>query len=244
MTYNILAVRETGAPDDSRFYPIPGEIPDTVEPLPEDQETLAPLTVTELVVTEIAPGGRRRQIIRVDKMKAKLIVTEYRVAIACSKYEKGGGWTAFSLGAIPITMTVNTVSKVRAKRRRRGKMLVGHVRHVQLASVGFKPPSGLRQRETLRLGTFDPTAEGFRGLTLDITLAGGQMAASDLAEELASWAAHYKLASEGDEMDGERRELLEALREPEPLVPQSKNFNSYFLTVVGASGLDAALEAS
>jgi hypothetical protein len=244
LSYNILAVRGTGEPDDSRLYPVPGEAPDTVEPISEDQEPLRPLTATELVVSEIAAGGRRRQIIRVSKMRAKVIVTEARVVVACSKYEKGGGWTAFSLGAIPVTMAANTVSKVRAARRRQGKMLVGHVRYVQLASVGFKPPSGLKQRDTLRLGTFDHTAEDFRGLTLDITLAGGQQSASELAQLIAHWAVDHEMENGKEQMDGERRELLEAIRKSGPLVPQAKKFSSYFLSVVGTSGLDAALEAT
>ncbi len=244
MSYNILAVREIGEPDDSPHYPVPGEVPDSVELVPDDRETLTPLTATELVVTEIAPGGRKRQILRVNKIKAKVVVTDYRVVVACSKYEKGGGWMAFGgMGALLIEAAANTASKVRAARRRRGKMLVGHVRHVQLASVGFKPPSGLKQRETLRLGTFDPTVEGFRGLTLDITLAGGQ-AASFMAEEIASRAAEHELNHGEEEMEEERRELLEALLEPEPLTPQAKKFSSYFLTVTGTSGLDVALEAS
>jgi len=243
MSYNILAVLDASAAD-SPHYPTPAEVPDSVELVPEDREPLTPLTATELVVTEMSDKGRRQQVMRVSKMKAKVIITEYRVAIACSKYEKGGGWVAFGgIGALLIEAAANTASKVRAARRRRGKMLAGHVRYVQLVSVGFKPPSGIMKRDTLRLGTFDPTAEGFRVLTLDLTLAGGQ-SASYLAEQIACRAAHHELTYGKDEMDDERRELLEALREPEPLVAQPKKFSSYFLIATGASGLDAALEAS
>jgi hypothetical protein len=232
VSFTILAVRDGEATDDPN-YPFPGEWPDSVEPLPDDGNSLDLLKAVELQVVELGDHGPS-QLIRVNKMKAAILITEHRVAVACSKYEKGGGWWALSggMGALAVAGVANTVSKVRAARRRRGKMLVGHVPYVHLMSVGFRPPSGVKQREQLRLTMYDPTHSGYRGLALDMTLSGNPLSASFLAQQIACWAASAKLNADDQPSDAERA-MLEPLLDPDPLVPQAREFSSYRLVPDG-----------
>jgi hypothetical protein len=230
VAFVILAVRDGEAPDDP-LYPTPGEEANDVETLPEDGNWLDPLTAIELNVAEVGEGGPKR-LLHLNKMKAAVLVSEQRVAVACSKYEKGGGYVPFGgVGSLAVAGVANAASKVKAARRRRGKMLVGHVPYAHLMSVGFRPPSGVMQREQLRLSMYDPTESDYRALMLDITLSGNRQSASFLAQQIACWAASAKLRE--DTSDTERAILQPLLEEPEPLVPQAKAFSSYSLVPDG-----------
>ena len=231
MAFVILAVRDGEAPDDP-LYPTPGEVADDVDVLPDDGNWLDPLKAVELNVSELRSDGPK-QLLRVNKMKAAVHISEHRVVVACSKYEKGGGIFVFGggVGSLLIEAAANGVSKVNAARRRRGKMLVGHVPYAQLMSVGFRPPSGVMQRDQLRLSMYDPTESNFRGLTLDMVLSGNSQSASFLAQQIACWAASAKLR-EGIS-DAERAVLQPLVEEPEPLVPQAKAFSAYSLVPDG-----------
>lgn len=225
MSFNILAVREVGAAEDL-LYPAPGEHADSVQLRADDGRSSPPLLVSELTVQEILPGGNPKRLLRVRDITAKVCTTDSRIVMACSKYDTGGGWKSWSLGAIPVTLAANTVSKVRASRRRVGKMLVGQVPYKLLLSVGYKPRGTPLGHDQLRIGTLDPTIKTFRGLTLDVTLP-RQASAADIAQNIAARAAAYRLDS-GDE-DGASRERLTALRSPAPLQPVPRQFVSYFL---------------
>jgi hypothetical protein len=226
MSFIILSVRDGEAPDDP-LYPIPGETANTVELTEADGQPLAYVTATELSVAELTAKPRR--IFRVEKVKAALIVTDSRVAVACSKYEKGGGWMPLSVGAIPVAIASNTASKVMASRRRRGKMLVGQVNYPYLSSVGCRRTGVMRPREQLRLNVFDPTMPSRATLALDITLAAGSQSAGSMSQQIVSRAAAHRLES-GERLDGRSRELLQRLLTPEPLAPTGdKNFSLYSL---------------
>jgi hypothetical protein len=233
VAFSILAVRDGEAPDDPN-YPFPGETPDTVELTEADGEAFGPFQAHELTVGELT-GGNIRNLLRVRKVKANLIVTESRVAVACSKYEKGGGFTPFGgVGALAVAGVANTVSKVRAARRRRGKMLVGHVPYTRLVSVGFRPPSGLKGKDWLRLTMFDPTIEGQRFMVLDAQLAPG-CGAARRAKDIAKLAAGHQLGASNAPVEPDRRAVLEGLLDPPELTAKPKAFASYMLLADGAS---------
>lgn len=223
--FSILAVKD-GAWEDP-LYPMPGEQPDTVELAPADGQTVERLTATEMTVLELTSGSARR-LLHVEKMKAVVFITDARVAVACSKFDKGGGWTPWSISAIPVAIAANTASKIKASRRRRGKMLVGHMPYAQLRAVGFRKTGMVRAREQLRVAVNDPTVEGVRGLALDLTLSGRQ-SASAISRAVISRAARHRL-DESQDLDEAARKHLEGLLEPGPLPPASgKNFAMYQL---------------
>jgi hypothetical protein len=78
--FTILTVR-SGESGDSPLYPFPGEPENTVEPQEDDGAVLGPFRVTELVVHEIRAGGTPRRLVRLEDLKASLIVSDSRVAL-------------------------------------------------------------------------------------------------------------------------------------------------------------------
>jgi hypothetical protein len=239
MSFNILAVREVGAHDDP-LYPAPGDQPDSVQLNAQDGQPSPPLPATELVVREITPGGTPKRLLRLNDVKATLRITNSRIVVACSKYDKGGGWAPWSPSAIPVALAANAVSKARASRRRTGKMLVGQVPYQRLLSVGCKPCSTAMGHDQLRIGTVDPTQTAFRGLLLDLTLP-RQQSAADVVRQIAGFAATRRLDS-GEALDDGLREHLAGLKEPAPLQVQPKQFASYFLMNVTDPRLMAAFQ--
>lgn len=239
MSFNLLTVREPGMAEDPLF-PSPGEQVNSVELREDDGQPSAPFVASELVVREIPPGGDPKRLLRLHDIKATVRTTDSRIVVACSKYDKGGGWTPWTAAAIPVALTANAVSKVRASRRRQGKMLVGQVPYKWLLSVGFRPRSTPMGHDRLRLGTVDPTLQTFRGLLLDLTLP-RQHAGGDIARRIAAFAATRRLDG-GEDLDDNLREHLSTLREPAPLPAQPKQFASYFLIDTKDAAMTAAFQ--
>jgi len=224
-SFDILAVR-AGEAEDSPLYPFPGEQPDTVESDNDDGQPFPVMSAGELNVYELSGGSGPKRLIRARKLKAAVRVTESRVYVACSKYEKGGGWMPWTLGAVPVAVAANVVSRARAARRRRGKMLVGHIRYSWLLSVGFKARRIPAGHDTIQLIVSDPTVPGGRELSLEITLA-RQHSGGDVARQVASMAASYQLAGRASQLDDSSRELLRSLESPASLTPAPRQFVAY-----------------
>jgi hypothetical protein len=177
------------------IFPIPGTGKNTVVFEPRDGEAIQSLTAKAL---EFKAGNRT--MLRVRKVRIDFFITDARLAVACSKYDKGGGW----VGGATAMVVFNTVSKARAKLRSRGKMLAGQVRYPWLRWVASTPKTGFSSEETLILhcATEDGTA-----MTLTLTLP-KNIEASRVAAEIADRAARYRLTSE--ELDAEARVGIEA----------------------------------
>jgi hypothetical protein len=223
--FNLLAVRTGEEPADTR-YPEPGDEPDTIELEPADGSDPLTFTTGELNLRHMPSGSKISRISRIKDIKAQVFVTEARVAVACSKYDKGGGFHAFNIAALPLSVGLNTVSKVRASRRRKGKMLVGHIRYESLLSVGYINKSGLQGGNRLRVATVDATTTG-RAVILDINLP-KQIDGQELSAKIAGLAANYQL-DHNDTISEQTREHLEALRSPEALPGLPKAYATYLL---------------
>jgi hypothetical protein len=239
MSFNLLAVREIGAHPDP-LYPSPSEQPDGVEPRANDGPVSDPLLVSELVVYEIPPGGLPKRLLRLHDITAAVRTTDARITVACSKYDKGGGWAPWGAGGIPLALAANAVSKARASKRRVGRMLVGQVPYPGLVSVGYRPRLTLLGRDQLRFGSFDPTIKTFRGLLLDVSLPRGHDGA-EIARLIAGHVATRRFAS-GSDLDDKAREHLRSLQEPALLQGQPKAFASYFLMNLSDARMRAAYE--
>lgn len=186
MTFTILSVR-TGDEADSPLYPQPGESPNSVE-LEDADGAGQTYAATAVVVRALDANGGRRNIGAFREIEAGVIVTDARIAIACSKYDKGGGWTPFSITGLVVATTANTVSKARARRRRRGKMLVGHVRYQWVRSIEAKDRTGLLTSNVLKVVVDDPTTDG--AVELEITFHKRQPA-SQVASEVERRRARH-----------------------------------------------------
>jgi hypothetical protein len=203
-----LEIPAPGAVDDvaerGLIFPIPGAQKNTIVFEPRDGESIQSLTAKAL---EFKVGNRT--MLRVRKVRIDIFITDSRFALACSKYDKGGGW----VGGATAMVAFNTVSKARAALRSRGKMLAGQVRYPWLRWVASAPKTGFASEETLVLQC---AAENGTAMTLRLTLP-KNIDASRVAAEIADRAARYRLASE--ELDPEARAGIEGHLDSQSRVP-------------------------
>lgn len=182
------------------LLPVPGSEKNTIVMEDRDGNNVQRLTASA-VVCQV--GGRT--VIKDRKIKIDLFVTDARFALACSKYDKGGGW----VGSPGMMIAANAISKARAAMRSRGKMLVGQVRYPWIQKVGSSPKTGWASEEKL---IFHETTKG--GATLLTLTLPKDVDSSLVAAEVTRRLARYRLANE--ELDGSAREQLERLAEAHP----------------------------
>jgi hypothetical protein len=194
----VLDVPAPGAVDDLEerglLFPVPGEQKNTVLFEPRDGDSIQPLNAKAL---DFKMGNRT--VLSVRKVRIDLFVTDARLALACSKYDKGGGW----VGGATAMVVFNAVSKTRAVLRSRGKMLAGQIRYPWLQWVGSSPKTGWTNEEMLIMQC---AAEDGTSLRLTLTLP-KNIDAARVAAEIADRAARYRLVSE--ELDAEARARIE-----------------------------------
>lgn len=195
MTFSVLAVR-TGEEPETALYPDPGDGRSLVEPEPADGQQPAIYQVSSIHVFAWNSGSSQ-QLAKVVDISANLIVTNSRVSVACSKFIKGGGWGGWGVGGLAVAATANVVSKARAARKRRGKMLVGHIRYEWLTVIHTTDRAGLFGKNRLEIACDDPTGEN-RSLVLDLELDKHQPA-SAVAEAIMRRAASYRAQQAADE---------------------------------------------
>lgn len=162
------------------------------------------------------------------------VLRGYRLTIACSKYEQGGGWKPWSLGAVPVALLANALSKARVARRRRGKMLVGHVRYPWVSSVGVHTANRRRGSDSLRIVLRDPGRAAERSLILSIAVPRGHLAA-ERACQLAGAVAHHRLDHADGQLDEASTAGLQELLEPQQLAPSPRQVQAYVFPAGGDS---------
>ena len=208
MTWTMLAIRQLNDGADGVLYPKPtGERNGIV--LDEwDGQCAHPITATRIELKELVAGsGKSKTILKAESVKVAVYITESRVAFACSKYDKGGGW----IGGV-TAVALNAASKARAAIRSQGKSLVGHVRYPWIDSVGFSPKTGWLSEEKLRVVAADKTDGVKTTYLLDLTLP-KSISAEKVAREITQRAAQFRLARTSFD-SAEEREAVEALVDP------------------------------
>ncbi len=220
----------------SNLFPGPGPEPNTVQPEPQDGSDPRIYTATTLTVSALRdPNRPAKRLLRIEKVKASVIVTDSRIAVACSSYDKGDRMQSFTLASLPITATYNAVSKLQAKKRRAGNMLVGHVRYSWLACVGFTLKTGVLSSSVLRLGMLLPGQGKAGSFLLDLTMPG--TATNELARDVTRRAAHHQLGlTEWSPKERARREFL---TQADVVTPSAKGYTCYFLYPIPDSLLSA-----
>jgi hypothetical protein len=177
---------------------------DAVHPEPLDGDRPMSFHCTALT---LRMAGEDKPLLRMNDLRLRTTVTDGRITFACSKYDKGGGWFG-GLSAIAL----NAGSMALAAHRRRGKMLVGHLRYPWLLAVYAQNRQGWLSSERLRIFFLD---EGER-MQLDLDLP-KDVDATTVATELIHRAAAFRLAHE-PELDDEERAKLGELAQLAPLV--------------------------
>jgi hypothetical protein len=215
-------------PEMGLLLPVPGIEKNTIIMENRDGSNVQRLTASE-VIFKVGAATKFKD----RKVKIDLFVTDARFALACSSYDKGGGHTFFGGGgALVFNVGVNSVSKVRAKLRSRGKMLVGQVRYPWLRRVGSSPKTGFGTHEKLY---FEMSVKSGGTTTLTLYLP-SNVSAAQVAAEVARRAARFRLTHEN--LDGETREMLTPFTTVEPLAPGPNAKDIHWFTLPRAHNVD------
>ncbi len=220
--WELIVIRELDDGADGVMYPVPGEAKSEIEHEPADGSNIAVASSTGLSLhRKRAASDKWHEVMAVRDINLQVYVTDCRVAVACSRFDKGGGW----IGTSPLVLPMNALSMARAASRRRGKMLVGQVRYPWLGLVGAKRKTGLVHVNSLRLiGTDRVTKDQ---LQLILTFK-SSVDPCGLAQTIAGRAARFRLDSE-PEASAEERQKWQALVEPPPLNPAKGKYDNYGL---------------
>ena len=225
MPYTILTIVE-GDEGDGLLYPRLAD-DDSVLREEGDGRRADRFRGTNLTARLLLGPDRFKNLAESRKVKADVIVTMSRVAVSCAKFDKGGGWVP--LGGIAsgvVALGLNAGSKLRAAKRSRNKVLVGHVRYPWLAYVGRWSNAVLRA-QTLRLGVVVSLPNNGSGsLLLDIGLPMSvniDALALSIAQQAAFYHLHYSPLP-----DEARRVMLALTTTPPPMQVDPKGgFSGY-----------------
>jgi len=232
MTFDVLAIR-TADQDAGTMYPVIGGDGLSVVLDESDGDDLLVVEATALTVGELTATGLRR-INRVQQIKVDTIISDSRVAMACAKLDRGGGWVGFDESASVMDRGLNIFAKARAAYRNKGngnngKMLVGHVRFPWLSQVGGRPRQRLLGEECLRMVLGENCGGGRRLLAVDVTLP-KTVDSLHVAQTIARRAARFRL--EQTDVPDEHVDALHALVAAERLVPEPTRFAMYTIPSV------------
>ena len=222
MRYDILTIR-TAEHSDGSLYPVLGDENFPIELEPQDSTNIQRIVSTALTVSEHRDGSWP-EVSHVKDVRADLIITDARLAVACSRYDKGGGWYGVGTGAL-VAVGINAVSKSMASHRRKGKLLVGHIRYPWLVNIGAAAKTGFTSTEALRLTVVSNVNGTSRMLNLTCNLPNDVKAAA-VAQDITRRAARYRLSHAKINSDEERSQF-EALASAGPLKTEPKKFVFY-----------------
>ncbi len=224
VSFNVLAIRSGEETGDGALHPILTDAsqPELIALDAYDGPNVMRAVATAVSVMEVTGAGRKT-LVRLREVKIDVYITDGRLALACEKYDKGGGWSGFGAGGAAIAITANAVSKARAARRSRGKVLVGHIRYPWLKAVGASSKSGFATTEAIRLEFSQKLSGTAVRKLIELTLP-RNIDATLVAEEIARRAAAFRLAYYTDMKPEARAEFARLSQAPPRLQPEPKKF--------------------
>ena len=223
MSFNVLIVRSGLSAGDGALYPMLSDTssPELIALEEYDGSHVSKLIATAVQVCEVREGGLKT-LVRLREVKIDVYITDGRLALACEKYDKGGGWVGFGGGAL-VAVTANAVSKARAAHRSRGKVLVGHIRYPWLKSVGATSKTGVGSNEAIRLEYAEKLPNASVRKVIDLTLP-KNIDATLVAQEIARRAVAFRLANYPTMRDDERAKFAGLSQDLPKLQPEPKKF--------------------
>ena len=223
MTFNVLTIRAGDDPGDDAMYPVLSDVSQPELIAFDRYDGQNTMRVVATAVQVMTTGSQLKTLAKLREVKIDVYITDGRLALACEKYDKGGGWVGFGGAGVLIAATANTVSKIRAANRSRGKTLVGHIRYPWLKSVGASSKTGVLSSEAIRI----EFAEKHSGVTtrklLELTLP-KNIDATLVAQEITRRAAAFRLAHYSDMDHEERAKFTELSQAPPRPRPEPKKF--------------------
>ena len=228
MSFNVLAIRSGLDTEDDTLHPILSDAaqPELIALDGYDGTNVVRTVATAVCVRQVGDRGLRT-LVKLQDVKIDIYITDGRLALACEKYDKGGGWVGFGAGAV-IAITANAVSKARAASRSRGKVLVGHIRYPWLKAVGASSKTGFASAEAIRVEYTERISGASVRKVLDLTLP-KNIEATLVAEEIARRAAAFRLANYPDLKPDEQARFASLSQAPPKLRPEPKKFAFYHM---------------
>jgi len=223
VSFNVLTIRSGLDAGDDVLHPMLSDaaIPEIIAMDGFDGRNVMKVVATGVRVLEIRAGDLKT-LAQFREVKIDVYITDGRLALACEKYDKGGGWVGFGGAGLLVAVTANAVSKARAASRRRGRILVGHIRYPWLKSVGASSKSGWASSEAIRLGYSEKGSGATVHKLLELTLP-KNIDAALVAQEIVHRAAAYRLAYYPS-MTAEQRAASTSLIQAPRLAPPPKKF--------------------
>ena len=226
VSFNVLAIRSGLDVGNGALYPVLSDAsqPGLIALDAYDGPNVITTVATAVCVMQVA-NGSLKSLIRLRDVKIDVYITDGRLALACEKYDKGGGWVGFGTGAV-VALAANAVSKARAASRSRGKVLVGHVRYPWLKAVGASSKSGFASTEAIRLEYSEKLSAASVLKLVELTLP-RSFDATLVAEEIARRAAAFRLAYYPDMKPDVQAKFAGLSTAPGRLQPPPKKFAFY-----------------
>jgi hypothetical protein len=223
VSFNVLTIRTGGETGNEALFPVlsdPSQ-PQIIAPDRYDGPNIVRVVATAVRVA--AAGEQVKTLVQLRDVKIDVYVTDGRLAIACEKYDKGGGWVGFGGAGAMVAITANAVSKMRAASRSRGKVLVGHVRYPWVKTVGASSKSGMLSSEAIRLEFCEKLPGGTARKMIELTLP-KNIDATLLAQDITRRVAAYRLAHYPDIGQEERVKFAGLSQAPPRLEPLPRKF--------------------
>ena len=218
--YRFVLVREvglSGSPDAGLTHPIPAESKNEIVLEPRDGPRVARHPVKAITLLRKEGRAPAEVVVKPAVLPLQLILTDARVAVACSKYDQGSTW----LGTPGLAnLALNLGSKALAAKRRRGSMLVGHARYSWLAAVRLKRRKGsLLDYDELRLvlTVAEPALLEIVDLVFPKSVDSGHLTADIVRRTATYQLAHNDAATSDARVYPEKPGEREALRELQAL---------------------------
>lgn len=184
MTFNAIIISEIGNQDQPFAYAITDDEGNLVSEK-HDHGLSNVLTATAITVKKCANGVNDYvQTMHGTDIKIDVYVTDSRVAILCKKYDKGGGWT----GGL-TALALNAGSKILAAHRRKGKVLIGHIRYEWLCDIAYQAKISWLTSDCLRIFYKDAEKNQW---CLELTFKKGTDSAF-IANDILRRASKYRL---------------------------------------------------
>lgn len=225
MSFNVLSIRTGDEVDDGALYPLVSDVSQVGLIALDGYDGVSVTTVVATAVRIMEIGETTKTLMRLRDVKIDVYITDSRVAMACEKYDKGGGWVGFGGAGVLVAVTANAVSKARAASRSRGKVLVGHVRYPWVKAVGATAKTGFTSNEAIRVEFTEKRAGATVRKLVELTLP-KNIDATLVAQEIARRVAAFRLASQ-PETNQETQARFAALRDPAQLRPDPGRFAFY-----------------
>jgi hypothetical protein len=211
--FNILIVRafEQEYPD-NRLYPQLSDQEDQIVAAePADGTNMMSFSGSYAVVWDLQ--GRVRTKLAETFGPTSGFVSDCRVGVSCENFTKDSAWVGAGPGAV-IAAGAMAVSAAKGRGRRKGKIMVGHLRYEWITRIGASPG------KHLSLGY---VANGVPK-AMEMYVNGGISVI--MAQDLARRVAVSRL-KENPGLPAEQRSFLEKLREAGPLRPTVRKWDYY-----------------